>query len=174
MIKEKQVISLIGFMGTGKSTVGSILAKKMGYVFVDTDELVEKAMGEKITDIFEKYGEDVFREVEHQVLNNALKTEKAIISTGGGIVLFERNRKLLEEKTFVVSLFCEPKTIFDRVKKKATRPLLMNEDPYKKILKILAARQEYYDACDFKISTEKYDPEECSDIIIKEFNTIDN
>lgn len=166
--KEKR-IALIGFMATGKSTIGPLLAEALGYRFVDTDVLVEKNMNMKITDIFSEFGEDAFREAEHQALKEVLKEENIVLSTGGGIILFERNRRLLAEKAFVVSLSAKPETIFQRVKGDETRPLLNCEDPLERIRKMLSDRQQYYDCCDYKISTEDWTAVQCSQKIIEAY-----
>ena len=165
----KKCIALIGFMATGKSTIGPLLAKKCGYDFVDTDAMVEADKGMKITDIFSELGEDAFREAEHQALKKALAMENRILSTGGGIILFERNRKLLNERAFVVSLTASAETVFDRVKDDKTRPLLQCEDPLLRIKQMMVARQTYYDQCDLKISTDDLSAEDCCKLIIETY-----
>lgn len=159
-------IALIGFMATGKSTIGPLLAKKIGYTFIDTDEMVEKAMGMTIFEIFKNLGEDAFREAEHAALKEAVERKQSVISTGGGIILFERNRRLLREKTFVVSLTSQPETIFKRIQGDHSRPLLAGKDPLGQIIKIMGERQEFYEACDFKLSTEKRTAEACCEKIL--------
>lgn len=172
MADSKKSIALIGFMATGKSTIGPLLAEKYGYFFVDTDKMVEADMGMKISDIFSTLGEDAFRNAEHKALKKALDKEKCIISTGGGMILFEKNRQLLTEKAFVVSLSAQPETIFDRVKGDDTRPLLKCEDPLLQIKQMLAERQQYYDRCDFKISTEDWTAEQCCEKIHKAYQAM--
>jgi shikimate kinase len=165
----KKRIALIGFMATGKSTIGPLLAEALGYRFVDTDVLVEKNMQMNITDIFANLGEDAFREAEYQALKEVLNEENVVLSTGGGMILFERNRKLLAEKAFVVSLLARPETIFQRVEGDETRPLLKCEDPLQRIRALLSERQQYYDCCDYKISTEDWTAVECSQKIIEAY-----
>ncbi|MBU4439868.1 MAG: shikimate kinase [Firmicutes bacterium] len=162
-------IALIGFMATGKSTIGPLLAEKMGYTFVDTDAMVEADMGVKISDIFSEMGEDVFRNAEHEALKKALGMEDSVLSTGGGIILFERNRELLAEKAFVVSLAAQAETIFNRVKGDKTRPLLQCEDPLLRIKQMIAERQQYYNTCDLKISTDNLSAEACCQRIIEAY-----
>ncbi|KNZ41698.1 shikimate kinase [Acetobacterium bakii] len=164
-IKQIERIALIGFMATGKSTIGPLLAERLGYVFIDTDELVEAAAKMKISEIFNNLGESVFREAEHDALKLVINMEKAVISTGGGIILFERNRKLLRTKTFVVNLTCRPETIFKRIQGDQTRPLLDTEDPLKRITLLMAERRKYYEDCDFQISTEDFSEIECCEKI---------
>lgn len=161
MKNEKKCIALIGFMATGKSTIGPLLARELEYDYWDTDAMVEADLGRSVTDIFAQLGEDIFRDAEHEALKRALNMENIVLSTGGGIILFKRNRQLLAEKAFVVSLSAQPETIFGRVKDDQTRPLLRVEDPLLRIRQMLAERQKYYDVCDFKISTETWTTEEC-------------
>lgn len=167
MKNEKKCIALIGFMATGKSSIGPLLARELEYDFIDTDAMVEAELGRPVSDIFTELGEDAFRDAEHEALKKALNMENIVLSTGGGIILFKRNRKLLAEKAFVVSLSAEPETIYRRVKDDDTRPLLKCEDPLLRIRQMLAERQAYYDVCDFKISTETWSAEACAQKIIE-------
>lgn len=169
MSNKKTCIALIGFMATGKSTIGPLLAEKLDYTFVDTDDLVETDMKMKITDIFSELGEAVFREAEYKALKKALAMENIVLSTGGGIVLFEQNRRLLKKKAFVVSLTAHPETIFNRIKGDESRPLLKSEDPLARIKTMMAERQKYYQECDFEISTEESTELECCERIAAAF-----
>jgi len=168
-MKNKKVsrMALIGFMGTGKSTIGPLLAEKLGYEFIDIDAMVEEGLGMKISEIFRNLGESGFREAEHLALKKALAMEKVVISTGGGVILLKENRKLLEENAFVISLTCEPETIFERIQGDQSRPLLKSNDPLKEIKKLMTNRYEYYEECDFQISTEEWTTKECCEKIIK-------
>lgn len=170
MKSEKKCIALIGFMATGKSTIGPLLARELEYDFIDTDAMVEADMGRSVTDIFAQLGEEAFRDAEHEALKKALTMENIVLSTGGGIILFNRNRKLLAEKAFVVSLSAQPETIYGRVKEDDTRPLLIGKNPLLRITQMLAERQEYYDVCDFKISTETWTVEACCQKIKEAFD----
>jgi len=164
--KEVNRVVLIGFMATGKSTIGPLLAERLGYAFIDTDAMVEEKLGMKISKIFKDLGEKYFRDAEHHALRKALGMEKVVISTGGGVILLEGNRKLLKEKAFVVSLTCEPQTIFKRIQGDESRPLLRADDPLKEIKRIMAERHEYYEECDIKISTEEWTTQECCEKIM--------
>lgn len=161
MSSAKQSIALIGFMATGKSTIGPLLAQELEFELIDTDALVEAEIGMSVADIFSQLGEEAFRDAEHQALKKALSVGSRVISTGGGMILFKRNRKLLADQGFVVSLSAQPETIYQRVKDDDTRPLLKCQDPLLRIRQMLAERQHYYDACDFKISTENWSAEDC-------------
>lgn len=108
---EKKNIALIGYMGTGKTTIGKRLARRLGLSFVDTDAYIEKQQGKSISRIFEQEGEPAFRRMEESVLAALAEEENLLISTGGGIVLSEQNRKLLKERTFLVTLTASPGAI---------------------------------------------------------------
>lgn len=147
----KNIISniiLIGYMGCGKTTVGKRLAELMDFTFVDTDEMIERQQGRTISEIFGTDGEQMFRTMETTLLEQMLegKNGRLVISTGGGMPLREENRALLSKLGTVVYLKAEPKTIYDRVKGDANRPLLQCADPFAKIQEMLAARQPVYEA----------------------------
>ncbi len=107
-------IILIGFMGTGKSTIGRNLSRTFGYPLIDTDQMIEEQQGRPIPDIFATDGEDVFRDIETEVLRSLHKHSGHIIATGGGIIGREENRKLLRELGYVVWLIAKPSEILDR------------------------------------------------------------
>lgn len=151
----KSNIVLVGFMGTGKTTIGKELSKELDMKFIDTDELIEKKANMKIKDIFAKYGEKHFRDIETEIAKSTNEMENCIISTGGGIVLREENIKYLQEKGRVFLLWAEPETIHLRTKDKKTRPLLLVENPLEKIKELLAKRVEAYNKnYDYKIITD--------------------
>ena len=118
------VISLIGMPGGGKTTVGKQLARRLGLRFVDADDAVEKRVGSSIASLFERYGEERFREIESEVLHDLLEDPDRIIATGGGIVLREANRKLLQERSVSVYLRSNPEDLMRRVRNDTRRPLL--------------------------------------------------
>lgn len=120
-------IYLIGFMGAGKTTVGKELAKKMGYAVIDTDEQIVNEQRMTINEIFQRYGEPHFRELETEILKK-LPGEKVIVTTGGGIILREENRQLLRRQSKVIFLDCHPKELMKRLKGDTTRPLLKDSD----------------------------------------------
>lgn len=167
MEKNKQII-LVGFMGTGKTTTGKILAKKLGVKFIDTDlEIINKEKID-ITSIFEKYGEEYFRKCETDVLMQLLKNNYAsVISTGGGIVLSAENRKMMKNN-HVVLLQASPAEIVKRICEDKERPLLNSgSNLLEKVTNLLAERNDLYEqVCDVKINTDNLTAEEISDIII--------
>ncbi|MDO5127093.1 MAG: shikimate dehydrogenase [Eubacteriales bacterium] len=140
-----QKIILIGYMGTGKTTVGKEIAKRYGYEFLDTDAAIEEENGMKISQIFAEHGEEYFRNLETDFIKRlAEKQGNYVISTGGGLPLRAENRSLLKELGTVYYLQASADIIYDRLKGDTSRPLLDCEDPYAKICKMLAVRDPYY------------------------------
>ncbi|MEM9018876.1 MAG: shikimate kinase, partial [Verrucomicrobiota bacterium] len=136
---------LIGFMGTGKTTIGKQVAKSLGLEFVDTDALIARKAGKSIPDIFEEDGEKVFRRFETEVLRECVGKTDQVISTGGGIVTQPENSPLLEEGGYVVWLRAEAETIFERVRRNKHRPLLQVDDPLGTIRGLLEIRDPLYE-----------------------------
>lgn len=148
MIKDS--IALIGFMATGKSTVGKALKEYLGkdYKFIETDQLIIEMTGKPIHNIFSENGETKFREYEIEACRKSAKLKKTIISCGGGIVLNEVNIENLKKTCYIVLLTASPKEIYNRVMKdgKETRPVIDKEDPMKEIERALKQREPYYKA----------------------------
>ena len=145
-------IVLTGFMASGKSEISRILAKKLRYKLFDTDELIVEKEGITINEIFAKFGEEYFRSVEHEVICEVSKNDKAVISTGGGVVLNKKNIDALRENGIIINLAPEFKTIQARLEKaSATRPLLKNSS-IEEIRERFESRKPYYDNCDKKIT----------------------
>lgn len=156
-------IVLVGFMGCGKTTIGRALEKRLGYEFVDTDQLIESKSGMKIAGIFEKGGETLFRQLEGAVLQelSAPGAPRRILSTGGGIVTRRRNRALLREMGFVVWLQAPVETILERTSRNRDRPLLRNDDPRGTIERLLEERRPMYRAAaDLEVDTSGLDADE--------------
>jgi shikimate kinase len=154
-------IVLTGFMCTGKTSVGKLLAEKLGYQFVDTDDLIEQRVGMKISDIFAVYGEPYFRDVETEVVKEVGKKDKFVISTGGGVVLRKVNIDELRKNGIIVNLTAKPETIYNRLKNQpGVRPLLNKPDPMNEIIKLLSQREEYYKNCDLRIETDNFTVEQ--------------
>lgn len=156
----KKHIILIGFMGSGKSTVGIGLSYKLQCALTDTDKLIERQEGRSISDIFAREGEAYFRERETELLKT-LKQEKTrrVFSVGGGTPLREENRKLLQELGTVVYLKVSPETVYERLKGDMTRPLLQGENPMGKITTLLGEREALYLAtADIVVAADKKKP----------------
>lgn len=158
-------IVLIGFMGCGKSTVGRELHKKLGYHFIDTDQVIEKQTGISIPEIFKQDGEEAFRELETNVLKEIIhqKTNHHIIATGGGMPIRDENQPLIKQLGFTVLLSCSPQKILERTSKNANRPLLNGPNPLEKIISILNQRSPIYKkSSHIEINTSSLDLNEIS------------
>lgn len=123
-MKGSQNIYLIGMMGSGKSTVGQILARKLVWDYIDLDAEIETSTGISISDIFDQEGEAHFRDMERKALKSAAEKKKRVIATGGGIILDEKNRRLMRETGTIVFLDADMDTLALRLKKSNDRPLL--------------------------------------------------
>ncbi len=146
-------IALIGFMGTGKTSVGKKLAQQLGYNFIDTDQEVEHIMGLPVSEIFKRFGETRFRSEETLALKRILETEGQVIATGGGIVLKAENVALLKENAFIAGLHATPEEIHRRVEGRSTRPLLKGGDLMSRIQQLLAERKDAYNCANLAVDT---------------------
>lgn len=140
---EKNII-LIGFMGTGKSTIGFHLSHSVGFPLLDTDKMIAEREGRSIPAIFAAEGEGYFRDLETEVLKGLRGKGGQVIATGGGIIGREENRRILRELGFVVWLVAKPEAILERTSKNANRPLLSQPNPERVIRELLAERKEFY------------------------------
>lgn len=146
-------ITLVGFMGTGKSTVGKALAERLDWAFVDVDLEIEEAEGRSIPDLFREQGEAYFRQAEAQQIARIMQGKQQIVSMGGGAVLREANRKAMSENGLVVALTASAETILERVKNDPDRPLLAG-NPEQKIAELLERRKNAYQFADIHINTD--------------------
>ncbi|MEA3188796.1 MAG: shikimate kinase / 3-dehydroquinate synthase [Chthoniobacter sp.] len=143
-MNARENIALIGFMGTGKSSVGRLVARKLQWRFADTDQIVEKRAGRSISSIFADDGEPLFREQERAALEALRDEDGQVIATGGGIVTRAENVQLLREIAFVVWLTADEETIFERVSRNAKRPLLQTPNPRETVATLLHERRPFY------------------------------
>ncbi len=146
-------IFLIGMMGTGKTTLGEVLARQLGYRFYDTDVLLERVSGKTIGEIFASEGEEVFRELETQVLKELSAYTKSVIATGGGIVMRPQNWSYLHHG-LVVWLDAPVALLVKRLAEDDTRPLLVQGDLTGKLTALLEKRQSFYSQADLRLSIE--------------------
>jgi shikimate kinase len=154
-------------MGTGKTEVGKELAERLGYGFIDTDELIEKKEGISISEIFDRYGEPYFRDIESEVIKDVSRKDKVVISTGGGAVIKSENRENLKRKGILVCLTASPEVIYSRTGNSEKRPLLNVADPYKRIKELLKERAPYYSQADITIDTSGIETSNIVDMILK-------
>ena len=152
---ERPNIYLLGFMGTGKTSVGKRLAQTLGYTFIDSDEEIEKKCAMEIKDIFAKYGEDYFRKLEREFIESGHPASNCVISCGGGLVCRDEMPELVKSKGVSIVLFSRPDEILERIGKNDKRPLLNVENPLEKIRELLDARMPYYRRSGVLISTDK-------------------
>jgi shikimate kinase len=160
-------IVLIGFRGTGKSTVGKLLANRLERDFIDTDDYIESSTGKTIKDIFEKEGEESFRKTEAETIAKLSKMDNKVIAAGGGIVLKDENVKNLKSNGFLILLEATPEIIHDRIsqdeKTSQQRPSLTNKESFDEITHLIDKRQQFYEnAANYTINTS-YVP--CEDVV---------
>jgi len=152
-------IILVGFMGTGKTTVGKLLAANLLWTYIDTDTLIEQQTRMKISAIFSRHGESYFRDVESVVIREVMQHNQQIVSTGGGIVFREENISVMKSNGIIVCLTAAPKIIYERTKSDEDRPLLKVENPLLQIRELLAVRSLFYAKADITIDTTNISPE---------------
>jgi shikimate kinase len=138
------IFSLIGLPGSGKSTVGRQLARRLQLPFVDSDHAIEQRLGCPIRQYFEREGESNFRDVEAEVIDDLTLAERGVLSTGGGAVLREANRRHLHGRTMVVYLNSSPDELFRRLRHDRNRPLLQVADPLARLRDLHAIRHPLY------------------------------
>jgi shikimate kinase len=168
----KDSIALIGFMATGKSTVGKALADYLGddYSFIETDQLIVEMAGKSIPRIFVEEGEEKFRKYEIIVCRKASKLKNVVISCGGGVVLNSANIKKLKKNCHIVLLKTTVEEIYNRILKngKRTRPIINSEDPKKDIKRVLNYREKFYEtASEIIINTKDKSIEEIVNVIME-------
>jgi shikimate kinase len=154
---------LIGFMGSGKSTVGRELHHRLGYPLVDMDQVIEQRARKSIAAIFADEGEEAFREMETNLLEELddPAAPRRIISTGGGVIGRERNRALLRHLGYVVWLHAPLAVILDRTGRNRDRPLLHTDDPAARVAALMAVRKPLYaEAAHLQVDTSGLDAKE--------------
>ncbi|MVQ37038.1 shikimate kinase [Paenibacillus anseongensis] len=160
---------LVGFMGTGKSTVGKKLAERLGWQFQDSDAVLEDEQQTSIGDLFRQYGEAHFRTLESKTLESLLAQRGQIVATGGGAVLAEENRACMLRNGFVVALKASPETIIHRVSADINRPLLQG-NLEERVHTLLEQRKSAYDFAHAMIDTTELTTDQIVDLIIQQAN----
>ncbi len=164
-------IVLVGFMGTGKTTVGKLLSDHTGMPLVDMDALIAQQAGKTINDIFAQDGEAHFRALERQMAQTLSTRQDQVVSTGGGIVLNPDNIADFQSSGLVVCLLASAETVLDRVRHDTSRPLLAG-DKEARILRLLESRKPLYEAIEHKIATDGLDPSAIARRIIDLYGSI--
>ena len=159
-------ILLIGFMGSGKSTIGRKLAKLLEYSFVDTDSVIEEDQGCCVAEIFKYGGEECFRKMETRLLQKLKNVENSVIATGGGIVLREQNQRLLQEIGKRVYLNVPQEELQQRLKNDRNRPLLKKKDPETVVQKMMKERVLLYEQAEYIVDAGQRSPQKIASEII--------
>jgi shikimate kinase len=171
--KERKIIVLTGMMGSGKTTIGLRLADKLKIYFIDSDREIEDCEKISINKIFDLKGENYFRKIEKQVIQEIInRDEPMILSLGGGAFIDKELRKLIKEKTISIWLKVSPETILSRISNKNSRPLLKGKDKRLTINNLIKQRYPIYQEADIHFDVDEYSNEDkktenCSLIIDK-------
>ena len=160
-------IILTGFMGTGKTAVGRELSRLLNMKLIDVDSEIEKSEKMTINEIFARFGEARFREIETEMVRKISQNRNFIISTGGGVILKQENIDILKKNGVIVCLTASPETILNRTGNSNNRPLLQVENPLKRIKELLDFRKLFYKKADVMIDTEFKSPLQIAEEIIE-------
>ena len=147
-------LALVGFMGSGKSTVGRLVAQDLEFQFVDTDSLIEEKAGISIAEIFATEGEKAFRQLEGEMISELARKDRVVIATGGGAIMNPENFASLKSHALVICLWANAESFHQRTKHQTHRPLLQGEDPLGAIRTMLTEREPVYKQADVIVNTE--------------------
>ena len=164
-LNNKDNITLCGMMGSGKSAVGKILAKKINFNFIDTDKLIEEKTGKSISEIFDEDGENKFRKLEQTIICDILQNKKIIVSLGGGAIINSETRKIINKNSFSIYLNVKIDILKKRLKKSRNRPLIFGKDLHQTLTELLKKREKFYKKTDLIITNEKNINETVNNII---------
>jgi shikimate kinase len=172
-MQRGRAIVLIGFMGAGKSSIGRTLARMTGLPRFDTDEMVATRFGLTISEIFEIHGEEEFREAETEALRELAGKGEVIVVTGGGIVLRPGNVELLRALGIIVHLAADEATLFKRISRRTTRPLLRTENPRATVTELLRTRLSFYEsAAEIAVDTSTLKHDEVAKLILEKIELL--
>ena len=167
-LKDSPIVCLVGFMGCGKSTVGPLLAARLGWVFVDLDEEIERSSGSSVSEMFEREGEAAFRDREHQALGQQLTLARQgrprVLALGGGAFAEPRNRQGLEAGGISIWLECPPEKLWPRVAGWAHRPLARDPETFRRLYE---ERRPSYQGADFTVSCDTEGPRQVVETILR-------
>jgi shikimate kinase len=165
--KKPKNIFLVGFMGAGKTTVGRVLARRLGWRYCDSDKVIETKAGKTVSEIFSSHGEPRFRDLESETLLSLAGKEKQVVATGGGAVMREENMRAMKKGGVTVYLKAPMSVIWERIKHSRTRPLLSVDNPFEAAEELLRKRIPFYETADITVDTSQLTPEEAADEIMK-------
>ena len=165
---------VVGFSGSGKTSVGRILADRLGWRFVDSDDEIFHEQGVSIAQIFATHGEDRFRSLERDMIARLCEDSNQVISVGGGTIVDRCNKRVMLDRNYVVRLVASPETILRRLSATnlSERPMLTSSDPLGRISRLLEDREEHYGAAHLQVDTEDMTPAEVAERVLdatKEF-----
>jgi len=169
-MNSKKNLVLLGMMGSGKSTVGNLLSKRIKLDFIDIDNVIEYEASMSIFKIFEVKGEDYFRDLEEKTTNKILKTKNRVISLGGGAFINKNIRKEILSNHFSFWLNCDEKVLLERIRINKKRPLAYKSTD-EEIKKLIKERNRIYAKAQFKINCDKQTKSEIVDKIINIYET---
>lgn len=177
---KKSLIFLAGFMGSGKSTIGPILANTLGYEFVDVDKFIEQRAQKRIVDIFNSEGEQAFRTLERNTLQELIGLHHCVIALGGGTIANEDNFELVARNGIIIYLKLSPEEIIQRVQYRPDRPMLKDEkgnllsgdDLEKRVMQLLTRREQFYSRADVIIPADTMRVGMTIDEIVKQLRNI--
>jgi len=169
----KPNLYLVGFMATGKSAIGRRVALALDMQFLDSDAEIEKKMKMPVSDIFKNFGEEKFRELEREFIENGHPESGCVISCGGGLTCRDDMPQLVKSKGISICLFLPPETILERSKFSNKRPLLNVDNPLEKIRSLLEERKKFYLKSGILVALDGKNLEEASDTILRVYkNTL--
>lgn len=165
----KDNVILTGFMGTGKTSLGKLLATRLGRPFIDIDKKIETEQKLSIPKIFEEFGEEHFRALEKSAVKELSERRGLVIATGGGTIKDEENLQLLKSSGVLICLTTEPEEIFNRTARRGERPVLDGggDERLETIKKLLAERKKFYDCADYQVDTTEWSPIQIIDDICR-------
>lgn len=178
VLKKGRNIFVVGFSGSGKTTVGREVANILGWKFVDLDQIIVDKTGRSIESIFEEDGEIQFRNLEHDQLLTVSKSDNQVISTGGGIVTSENNRRVMKSSGIVVCLEASPEVLFQRLNDQensgsdVVRPMLSGTDPMARLISLKRDRQYDYAQSDWIVNTDQFLPNQVAVEIVRGCNLL--
>jgi shikimate kinase len=173
-LQNSEVVFLIGYRCTGKSTVGRLLAERLGWAFLDLDEVLEERQGQTIRSLFERHGEAGFRRMESALLEETCRLRQHVIATGGGAILDPKNRKCLRMSGKVALLAADPRTVWHRLQNDpatADRRPNLTQGGLEEIEQVLRLREPFYRECaDCTVDTANRSPDEVASLILAHLN----
>ncbi len=170
-VKDSRNVFLVGLMGAGKTTVGRVLARRLGLPFIDSDQEIEARTGVNIPTIFEIEGEEGFRKREAQVIADLTQRQALVLATGGGVVLDPDNRACLKSGGRVVYIDVPPESLYERIRHDRNRPLIQVANPLARLKELYAQRDPLYrDVADFVVDGKRLNTQGVLQWLLKEIN----